>query len=403
MTVPSATELFDRVRSLPAAVPLLERIGPDPPVHLIGGAVRDLLMGGAPTDLDLIIEGDPADLASGLGGETRSYDRFGTATVVLDGHNYDLARARRETYARPGALPDVEPATLGEDLLRRDFTVNAAAIALNGATPGELRSAPSALEDLDRRQLRVLHARSFVDDPTRLLRLARYAARLSFGIEAYTDELARVALQDDVLATISGSRIGNELRLLAREADPIAAFRALHALGADDAIEPGFGLDDPLLAEAALDLLPADGRRDRLALAVVVRRLAAARRTSLLDAMAFEAGDRDAITVVATRAEPVAKALAQARRPSQIADAVADGPPELVALAGALGPAAPAREWLERHRHLQLAIDGSDLLVAGVPQGPAIGEGLRAARAAKLDGRVNGPEQELAEALRATR
>ena len=96
--------------------------------------------------------------------------------MLLDGFAYDIARSRHETYAQPGALPDVAPAPLADDLLRRDFTVNAIAVALAGDAPGELNAAPRALEDLKARRLRVLHDRSFIDDPTRLFRLARYAA-----------------------------------------------------------------------------------------------------------------------------------------------------------------------------------------------------------------------------------
>jgi len=121
----------------------------------------------------------------------------------------------------------------------------------------------------------------------------------------------------------------------------------------------------------------------------------------LLESLAFEAEDRDAILIAATRADDVARALEAATAPSEIAVAVAGAPTELVALAGALGPASAAREWLETLRHVRLAIDGGDLLAAGVPEGPAIGRGLRAALAAKLDGQASGRDEELAAALRA--
>jgi tRNA nucleotidyltransferase (CCA-adding enzyme) len=121
----------------------------------------------------------------------------------------------------------------------------------------------------------------------------------------------------------------------------------------------------------------------------------------MLQALAFEADDRDAIVEAATRAEELADALAAARTPSEIAIAAQDSRPETVALAGALGAAAQARAWLEQLRHVALEIDGNDLVRAGVSPGPAIGAGLRAALFAKLDGRAVGREQELAEALRA--
>src|ERR1700753_2539692 len=142
MDVPPPSQLLAAVRSLPAAPAVLDHLTDAVPVSLVGGAVRDLLLGARPLDLDLVVQGDPAPVAASLGGEMRTHDRFGTVTVSLDGFAYDFARSRRETYAHPGALPDVSPAPLAEDLLRRDFTVNALAIALVGASAGSLEAAP---------------------------------------------------------------------------------------------------------------------------------------------------------------------------------------------------------------------------------------------------------------------
>ncbi len=401
MDVPAPSELLDRVRALPAAVPLLERLPGQPPVYLVGGAVRDLLLNRQPRELDLVVEGEPDRVANSLGGTRRVHDRFKTGSVALGDFRYDLAQARTETYSRPGALPDVRPAGLSEDLQRRDFTVNAAALALGGEHAGEITAVPGALEDLDAGVLRVLHDRSFIDDPTRLLRLARYAARLSFSADPHTLELARDAVNAEALATVSGSRLGAELRLLARESDPVAAIAELGELDLDQAIDPDLGLKDPPLAERAIALLPADGRPDRLVLAVAADRIPATRLADLLAALSFSTGDRDVILRAATEARSVADALAQTTRPSEIA-AVADGaPPELIAFAGALGPSGQARDWLTDLRNVRLQIDGSDLIAAGVANGPAIGRGLRSALAAKLDGRTSDRESELAEALRA--
>jgi tRNA nucleotidyltransferase (CCA-adding enzyme) len=187
-------ELLARVRSLPAAGPLLARLRDAENVHLVGGAVRDLLLGQDPPDLDLVVDGDLGTVVQMLAGATISHERFGTATVTLEGFTYDIAAARRETYAYPGALPEVEPATLAEDLMRRDYTVNALALALGGPVAGKLSAVPRALEDLQAGVLRVLHAGSFEDDPTRLFRLARYAARLGFTVEPPTLALAERAV-----------------------------------------------------------------------------------------------------------------------------------------------------------------------------------------------------------------
>jgi tRNA nucleotidyltransferase (CCA-adding enzyme) len=408
--IPRPDELIERVRALPWAAPLLAAVEEEPGVYLVGGAVRDLLLhvaggggGDDPVDLDLVAEVDVAALAPRLGGRFLAHERFGTGTVTLDGHIYDLAMARTETYPEPGALPEVSPATLGEDLLRRDFTVNAIAITLGGPLAGELTAAPRALEDLAAGRLRVLHDRSFSDDPTRLLRLARYRGRLGFEVEPATRELAATAVAEGALATVSGSRIGAELRLLAGEADPVSAFSAVSELGLDRAIEPGFGIGDPALARRALALLPPDGRPDLVALALATIGVAPGARVQLLDRLAFEAGARDRIVAAARDASPAAEALESAARPSEIAAALGSGRVELAAIAGALGPERAAREWLERLRHVRLEIDGNDLIAAGVAQGPAIGRGLRAALAAKLDGAAAGRPGELAVAVRAAR
>ncbi|MGZ4173967.1 MAG: CBS domain-containing protein, partial [Solirubrobacteraceae bacterium] len=380
-------ELLARVRSLPAAGPLLANLGEAPNVHLVGGAVRDLLLGQEPPDLDLVVEGDVAAVVELLGGVSRTHERFGTATVTLDGFTYDIAAARRETYEHPGALPIVEPATLAEDLTRRDFTVNAMALALGGPRAGTLTTVDHARGDLGAGLLRVLHERSFEDDPTRLFRLARYASRLQFGYEPATEALAHAALAADALGTVSGARLGAELRLAAREPDPIAALGALGALGVSGAIHPGFGLPDPGLARRALRLLPADGSPELLVLAAAARGVPADGLAELLERLAFDAAARETIRAAALQSGPLAAAMKAASGDAALAIELLGTSPELVALAGALGPAGKAAEWLDRLRHVRLEIDGTDLLAAGVAEGPAIGRGLRAALAAKLDGR----------------
>jgi tRNA nucleotidyltransferase (CCA-adding enzyme) len=396
---PPPGELLARLGALPAARPLLEHLPDEPGLYVVGGAVRDLLLDREPRELDLVVEGDAAAVAARLGGALRAHDRFGTVTVTLDGRSYDIAAARTETYARPGALPDVVPGSLDDDLWRRDFTVNAGAVALAGPRRGELRAVPEMLADLEAGVLRVLHDRSFVDDPTRMLRLARYAARLGFGAEPHTRALLDQAVTGGALDSVSGSRIGAEVRLLSREPEPVASLRMLGELGLDRPLGLDGGEDAADLARRALSLLPAEERRDRLALAA-----ASLGRDGLwgrLDAWGFTAGDRDVITAAASRAQALAPRLRGARRPSEIGDAVKGGPAELVALAGALGAEEPARAWLEHLRHVRLEIDGEDLLAAGLPAGPAIGRGLKAALADKLDERVSSREEELASALRA--
>ena len=252
-----------------------------PGVYLVGGAVRDLLMGGEPADLDLVVEGDAAQLAARLGGRLRVHDRFGTSTVELDGHTYDIARARQETYARPGALPDVTPATLDEDLLRRDFTVNAMAIALTGprrgrAARGSAGTRGSRAGHAARASRAQLHRRPDaiaaagpLHGAAALRRRAAHARARRCG-----DPRARAAncqrRSDRSRAAVAGARArpGRRLR------DPP------RAVGSITRSHPDFGLDDPesvRVARVALALAPAGARRDRLVLAAAARGLAAAR------------------------------------------------------------------------------------------------------------------------------
>jgi tRNA nucleotidyltransferase (CCA-adding enzyme) len=396
----SVAVLLDRLRALPAAAPLLDVLDADPRVWVVGGAVRDLLLGGAPVDLDLVVEGDAVAvarrLAAGLGGELRVHDRFGTATVRAPEHAYDLAPARTETYARPGALPDVQPGTLREDLLRRDFTVNAVAVALDG----RVEAAPWAFEDLAARRLRVLHEASFRDDPTRLLRLVRYATRLGFEVEPGTEALAREALDGRALATVTPARVGAELRLLLREPSAVAALEWVSSW--EGAWEVGLAFDAELAARA-VSLLPPDGRRDLLLLAVAVRGAAPAALAAWLDGLELVVRERDTVVAAATQADRIEARLAAAERASEIAAAVRGAPVEAVALAGALSAEFAARRWLDHLRRVTLEIDGDDLLAAGIPQGEAIGRALAAALRAKLDGEADDRDAELAAALAAAR
>lgn len=390
MIAPMATS--PDLRSLPAAAPLLDVL---PHAWVVGGAVRDLLLGGAPEDLDVVVEGDAVEaarrLAAALDGSLTVHDRFGTASVEAGGHVYDLATARAEAYARPGALPDVQPGTIAEDLARRDFTVNAIAVALDG----RVEAAPHAFEDLDARLLRVLHERSFADDPTRLLRLVRYATRLGFGVEPATAALARAAVADGALATVTPTRVGGELRLLLREPSALAALAwvAEWPLGVPLAV-------DRALAERARALLPPDGRADLLLLGAAARGVEPAALAGWLDALGFPARERDTVLACA-QADRIEERLARASRPSEVAAAARDAPVEAVALAGALGAAEPARAWLEDLRRVRLEIDGSDLLAAGVPQGERVGRGLAAALRARLDGEAPDRDAQLAAALAA--
>jgi tRNA nucleotidyltransferase (CCA-adding enzyme) len=421
--------VLERMRGLPGGPELLELAGGREDVELVGGAVRDLLLGRTPRELDVVVADDASsfarDLASSLGiasaedpqgrfGIAR-HERFGTALVWWEGGRVDIACRRAESYAAPGALPDVRPGTIEQDLRRRDFTVNAIALSIGGPRTGELSTVPEAFEDLARSRLRVLHERSFLDDPTRLLRLSRYLARLEFEPEEHTAELAAQALSAGALSTVSGARVGAELRLLLDEPEPVAALGRLNALGVLSALHPQLRLQERV-ARSALGALPNDGRADLLLLASLFLPVTEdpgedpeRAMSGLLDDLEFSAGDRGRVIMTALMAPSLLGRLQAAQAPSELVEAAHAAPVEALALAGALAQqqgssqaAAAARLWISELRHVRLQITGDDLLAAGIPAGPEIGRRLQLAMRRKLDGELPGDrEAELAAAMEA--
>ena len=378
-----ASDALDVLRADPCGARLLRAFAPGEGVHLVGGAVRDLLLGRPWRELDVVVEGDVDAAAARLGGEVAAHERFGTARVRAGDCAFDLVRARAESYAHPGALPDVRPGTLDDDLHRRDVTVNAMALRLDGT----LAAVEGALEDLEAGVLRVLHDASFVDDPTRVWRVARYAARLGFDVDPHTRALAAAADP----TTVSGDRLGAELRLALAEPDPLAALQAVAELN-PAYLPEGFDPRPRALADA-LDVLPADGRRDLLTLAACAAGMDARALLAWLDDMGFVAAERD--RVAAASRYSTGEPLRAARTNAEVARAARGAPVEAVALAGGEN----ARRWLADLRDVRLEINGDDLLAAGVPQGPEIGARLQRALDRKLDGEIAGREQELATAL----
>ena len=223
-------------------------------VYAVGGFVRDLILGVPNFDLDVVVEGDgrlfARRLAEEMGGEVVSYDRFGTATVRLEGERIerlDVVTARKERYPHPGALPEVEPGTMRDDLFRRDFTINAMAVKLNPSGYGELLDPFDGLGDLKRGLIRVMHDKSFIDDPTRIFRAARFEQRYDFRIEPHTESLIRQAVEINAPLTVSRQRIWHEIYLILSEPIPEKPILRLQELDAlrffrSDLSREGIGL-----------------------------------------------------------------------------------------------------------------------------------------------------------------
>ena len=400
----AARDLRARVEALPGMERLLAALVGAPPAYLVGGAVRDLLLGADSVDLDVAVEGDARatarQLAARLGGEATEHERFGTATVTEKGLTVDLAGTRRERYERPGALPQVEPASLDEDLARRDFTVNAMAVALSGDELGELRDPHGGLGDLEAATIRVLHPASFVDDPTRLLRAVRYEARLGFAMDQRTEALAREAAEAGALSTVSGPRVRDELLDLLAETERGIAVARLAELGLDQALHPALRSDAELVASASLGSADTGADPALTGLAALVHG-SPERLVPWLDHLNLPKVERDAVARAAEEADDVVRALRTEPSPAELHTLLSREPPEALALALGLGaPGEPVLRYLADLREVKLEISGDDLVAAGVPESPVLGRALEETLRRKLNGEVAGPEEELRLALR---
>jgi tRNA nucleotidyltransferase (CCA-adding enzyme) len=400
-------ELAARIAALPGANRLLPALEGLPPAFLVGGALRDLLRGAENVDLDLAIEGDAVatarELATRLEGEALEHERFGTATVRAEGLTVDLATTRRERYPRPGALPEVEAAPLEEDLARRDFTVNAMAAALASDALGRLHDPHAGLSDLSQAVVRVLHYRSFVDDPTRLLRAVRHEVRLAFRMDRETEALAREATLAGALKTISGARVRHELIALLAEPEATAGLERVRDLGLDRALHPALSADPDRVTAASAAAGETGADRVLAALAALIAGDPEA-LAGWLEGLGLTRTETDRVARAARRGRLLAHGLREQLHPSQLHALLSPELPEALALALAFGgPEEPVLRYLRELAGVRLEITGDDLVAEGVPQSPALGRALAETLRRKLDGEVSGRKQELRAALELAR
>jgi tRNA nucleotidyltransferase (CCA-adding enzyme) len=215
--------------------------------YLVGGVVRDILLKLPSADWDIVVEGDAIELAGLIAGAAKAklttYEKFGTATVVLsNGDTFDFATARSEHYPQPGALPVVKAGSIKEDLFRRDFTINALAVVLNPQGFGELQDFYGGLVDLQNGNIHVLHYKSFLDDPTRILRAVRFESRLDFKLGKETQRLLKTAIADRAYLAVKPPRYFAEFRKIFSEKNPAVALKRLAALGGLNFVQPRFVL-----------------------------------------------------------------------------------------------------------------------------------------------------------------
>lgn len=393
-------------------------------LYIVGGFVRDLLLGkeGIDMDIDLVVEGDAIALVESLvrrfGGENKPFAPFGTATWRYDGALeatlgiaqdnlptfLDFATTRTESYAHPAALPTVtpipEPGALIRDLHRRDFTINTMAIRLLPPPFGEFVDLLGGHADLDNGIIRILHDGSFIDDPTRIFRAVRFEQRFDFKIEHHTETLIAPALP--LIEALSGERLRHEFDLILAEARPEKVLRRLAALGilAYTPIAFDGWIEGALIRARELYTSPhfAPGNATLATVYWAILGAYVENRHQFVGWLRLEREAKHAIEGLSQ----VAPALPQLASlpPSRIYAALHGLPEESLIAAAASAPTEIAREAIFRYwrewRHVKPSLTGHDLIAMGLRRGPLIGKLLARLRDAYLDGLISDTAQERA-------
>jgi len=382
------------------------------PLYLVGGFVRDLLLGIPGTDFDLVVEGAAIPFAQALaaqyGGRVTTHVRFGTAQWFQSGSSHralDFISTRSETYKHPAALPTVKAGVLIDDLMRRDFTINTLAIRLDGEHWGELRDELGGQDDLNKGLVRVLHPKSFMDDPTRLFRAVRYEQRYSFQIAPETLSIMPEAQR--LIGSLSAERLRHELDLILEEEKAVVMLDRLAELDLLQPIHPALTWDAGtrerfltgarLLQEYHLKSIPTSIGKGLLGWHFWTMGLALRYLESLERRLHFHAKLLKSILAASSLFAEIPSFVGL--KPSEWVRRL-DGVPLTAVYAVFL--ATPDHEahqdlfnYLETWRHIQPKTNGHDLMKRGLPPGPRYQLILQSLREAWLDGEVNTKSEEM--------
>lgn len=384
-------------------------------VYAVGGFVRDLLLNVPNFDLDFVIEGAAQPLAERLVELfpdkleiVATHDRFQTATLNYQTSNgvreVDLSTARTEFYEYPAALPEVEPSKLEQDLLRRDFTINALALCLNPDRYGHLVDHFNGLYDLERKIIRILHPFSFIEDPTRMVRAARFAGRLGFHLDPKTREQARRASQMGIFNDLGGVRIKAELKLILESPQRLKSLNLLADLSGnlcylDSHLEYGPGLRKAIRrAERLLERFPIEDSWV-VYLGALLSELPVERLSGVLDRLQLTNKQKEIIDAGLDLHRHMPLSINDVRR-SELYEIMHNVPRESLAIAAAVAEIGTylrraIKLYLEELALMKLDITGADLLGMGYARGPQIGAALKYAMSALLDGRADDRQSQL--------
>lgn len=370
--------------------------------YLVGGFVRDLNIGQANLDIDIVVEGDAIHLAQRLadqyGGRVHTHARFGTAKWMVEDDerlHLDFATARTEFYEYPSALPDVERSSIKLDLHRRDFTINALALCLDPERYGFLLDPYGGEVDLQRGIIRVLHNLSFIEDPTRILRAVRFEQRFGFAIEARTAQLIDDAR--NLLNKVSGQRLRHEIDLIFNEAEPERALARLQELGVLEKIQTSLNADEWLASKFRM-LREAYTPTPILYLGVLVFRLRTSEVRALAKRLKLGKGETEILVQVVTL-RLLERQLNNANLvPSRVVELLERFDDAALAVFSIATDSEQTSQYVDRYRGewrgVQAELTGNDLKTLGLPPGPRYKEILRSLRALRLDGTISDRAQE---------
>lgn len=375
------------------------------PCYVVGGFVRDLLLDRRVNDVDIIVEGDAIELGAALvkkhGGKLTLHPKFRTAiwhlppTLDLRPPTLDLITARSETYKKPGSLPIIKPSTIDDDLLRRDFTISAMAVRLDGSHFGELLDPLNGQNDLEKGIVRALHPRSFIDDPTRIFRAVRYEQRYSFTLHPSSVILVN-SESLSILKTLSGERIRHEFDLIFEEENSSRMLSRLHELGIFHVFDPSLPKFNDRYS-GFLNSEPPAGFR--ISVNKILLNYLLWFMDSSVDVINFHSKRLDftselteaALAVVQLKKELNLFADAKPSRWTLRLEKI----PLISVYALWLVSNEPAlKEFLVNWRRIKAIVTGDDLKARGVPTGPRYKKILSQLRIAWLDGDVKNDKEE---------
>ncbi len=390
--------------------------------YLVGGFVRDLLLGAKNLDIDVVVEGDALSFAryasDEMGAALVEHKKFGTATLIMPATpkgkrvKIDIATARKEFYKHPAALPSVESSSIKDDLYRRDFTINAMAISIDRKDFAELIDFFEGVKDLERRRIRVLHEKSFIDDPTRIFRAVRFEQRYDFRIDDFTTGLIRNAVKAEMFNKVSGERLREEIRLLLKEKDPLKAIKRMKSLDELRFISPkiSFGAPQEEYCRNVKKLASVYGNYFSMAspcdlwlvyFMAIIDGLNLSETLRVCDRFVIRRDDKLRI-ISEKKSEKKVMALLSAKKeilPSRTYRALEPLSSEtllfIMAKCGGRLLKRRAKDFLTKYNSVRISLRGADLKRLGAQPGPCFTEILKATLYAKIDGLISTKQDEL--------